>query len=72
MQIRLSYKGRKGEKNKLAGMPSVLFVFCTVYCSGNRIKTNITPYEESSIIQLIELKFRNYEIDFSFPEITDL
>ena len=61
-------------------------LFCTVYCSGNRLKINITPYGESSFIQLSELKFKfwrvtflkiyltteNYEIDISFPEITDL
>ena len=28
---------------------------CTIYCSGNRLKINITPYGESSIIQLTEL-----------------
>ena len=49
---------------------------------------NITQYGKSSIIQLTELNFkiwrvtflkevffeplRNYEIDFSFPEVTDL
>ena len=61
-------------------------LFCTVYGSGNRLKINITPYGESSIIQLTKLKFkiwrvtvlkstlplRNYEIDFSFLRITDL
>ena len=33
-------------------------LFCTVYCSANRLKINITSYGESSIIQLIELKFK--------------
>ena len=28
--MRLSYKGRKEEKNKVVGMPSVLLLFCTV------------------------------------------
>ena len=30
---------------------------CIGYYSGNRLKINITPYEESSFIQLTELKF---------------
>ena len=64
--MRLSYKGCKDEnnKNKVAGMPSVLFAFCTVYCRGNRLKINITPYGKSSIIQLTELKFKIWRVTF--------
>ena len=48
----------------MAGMPSVLFAFCTVYCNGNRLKINITPCGKSSIIQLTELKFRIWRVTF--------
>ena len=45
-------------KNKVTGMPSVLFAFCTVYCSRNRLKIHIIQYGESSNVQLTELKFK--------------
>ena len=38
--------------------------FCTVYCSGNRFKIDITPYGKSYIIQLTELKFNIWRITF--------
>ena len=58
-------KRRTRTKKRVAGKPSVLFVFfCTVYCSGNRLKINITPYGESSIIQLNELKFKIWRVTF--------
>ena len=62
----MSYKGCKEEKNKnkVAGVPFVLFAFYTVYCSGNSLKINITPYGESSTIQLIELKFKIWRVTF--------
>ena len=40
-------------------MQSVLFAFYTVYCSGNRLKTNITPYGENSIIHFTELTLKS-------------
>ena len=43
----------------------VVVVFCTVYCNGNRLKINITPHGESSIIQLTELKFKIWRVTFS-------
>ena len=63
---RLSYKGCKEENNNVAAMPSVIFAFffCTVYCSGNRLKIDITPYGKSYIIQLTELKFNIWRITF--------
>ena len=36
----------------------------TVYCSGNRLKSNITPYEKISIIQLTKLKFKIWRVTF--------
>ena len=36
----------------------------TVYCSGNRLKINITPYGKSSFIQLTELKFKIWRVKF--------
>ena len=59
MPIRLSCKGCKEEKKRTKGGDAVCFIcfFVLFCCSGNRIKTNTTPYGESSIIQLTELKF---------------
>ena len=45
-------------------MSSVYLLFYTVYRSGNRIKNNITPYRESSIIQLIELNLKSRGLHF--------
>ena len=45
-------------------MPSVLFAFCTVYCSGNSLKINITPIGECSTIKLTELKFKIWNVTF--------
>ena len=39
-------------------------LFYTVYCSGNRLKLNISPYGESSFIHLTELKFKFWRVTF--------
>ena len=39
----------------MAGCHLFYLLVCTVYCSGNRLKINITPYGESSTIQLTDL-----------------
>ena len=61
IQIRLSYKGCKEDENVVAGMPFILFVF--VYC--------LLQWKKSQFFKVF-LPLRNYEIDFSFSEITDL
>ena len=48
----------------VARMLCVLFALFIVYCSGNRLKINITPCGESSIIQLAELT-HIFLVDFS-------
>ena len=37
----------------------VCFFFCSVYCSENGLKINMTPYGENFIIKLNELKFKS-------------
>ena len=47
----------KKRRTRWRGCRLFCLLFGTVCGSGNRLKINITPYGESSIIQLTELKF---------------
>ena len=51
------------EEQEHGGGDSVLR-FCAVYCSGNRLKINITQYGESSVIQFTELNFKIWRVSF--------
>ena len=59
-------KGAKKRRTRTGWRGCRLFylLFCTVYCSGNRLKINITPYGESSIIQLTEFKLKIWRVGF--------
>ena len=55
----------KDVKNKGAGMTSILFALLYCLLQGKyRLKINITPYGESSIIQLTEIKFKIWRVTF--------
>ena len=57
-------KDVKKRRTRWRGYRLFYLLFCTVYCSGNRLKFNITPYGECSVIQLSELKFKIWRVTF--------
>ena len=57
-------KDVKKWRTRWRGCRLLYLLFCTVYCSGNRLKINITPYGGNSIIQLTELKFKIWRVTF--------
>ena len=55
---------KRRTRTKRRGCCLFYLPFCTVYCSGNGLKINISPYGESSFIQLTELKFKIWRVTF--------